>query len=69
MEGEDGHRDGQRQVMLPAMALEAEYRQGEEEEHDRDDGRGGPTGRDRLGGIELLPGLHGVGSSIVVGFA
>ena len=23
------------------VALEAEYRQGEEEEHDRDDGRGG----------------------------
>lgn len=42
VEGEDGHRDGQRQGDAAGdVALEAEYRQGEEEEHDRDDGRGG----------------------------
>ena len=59
LEGEDGHGDGQCQGDAAShVALEAEHRQGEEEEHDRNQCRHCRPAKAAEWGVKLLPGLH-----------
>ena len=66
VEGEDGHRDGQRQG---DAAGDVALRRNTARARKKNTIGMTAAAADRPRGIELLPGLHGVGSLIVVGFA